>query len=96
MLHVWYIYLQNWVILFGQMLINSSTTVRIWGRKPWFGIGFDPCLADGLSAAGGFEALSAMAFSGTDVRGAVGKSFKPWICLKIATRYTMVHPSNHY
>ena len=46
MLHVWYIYLQNWVILFGQMLINSSTTVRIWGRKPWFGIGFDPCLAD--------------------------------------------------
>ena len=32
MLHVWYIYLQNWVILFGQMLGKySSTMVRIDG-----------------------------------------------------------------
>ena len=30
MLHVWYIYLQNWVILFGQMMVNIPAPWSIW------------------------------------------------------------------
>jgi len=29
-LHVWYIYLQNWVILFGQMWVNIPAPWSIW------------------------------------------------------------------
>ena len=32
MLHVWYIYLHDWVILFGQMLVNIPA--------PWFAYGY--------------------------------------------------------
>ena len=32
MLHVWYIYLHDWVILFGQMLVNIPAPWSIWVR----------------------------------------------------------------
>ena len=30
MLHVWYIYLHDWVILFGQMLVNIPAPWTLW------------------------------------------------------------------
>ena len=30
MLHAWYIYLQNWVIFLGQMLVNIPAPWSIW------------------------------------------------------------------
>ena len=38
MLHVWYIYLQKWVILFGKMLENIPAPWFAYG-KAWFLVG---------------------------------------------------------
>ena len=35
MLHVWYIYLENWVILCGQMLLNIPYMEHMGGAFPW-------------------------------------------------------------
>ena len=36
--YVWYIYLQNWVILFGQMLVNIPAPWSIWEISPGLGL----------------------------------------------------------
>ena len=72
MLHVWYIvqyiFLQNWVILFGKMFANvgkySSTMVRIWGilifspYKPDSLSSYQPCYRQWASPAKGIPDLT--------------------------------------